>query len=296
MSFNITTAFKNTYNQNVEHLSQQRESRLRGSVRIVSGLLGEKHFIDQLGKRDPVAINNRHGDSPLNSQAHDRRMLTLTDYEDGDLVDKPDIIRTLDDPANQYVQSMAMGFGRQYDRIVITAATGTSYSGKTGTTSNSLASANKVAVDYVESGSAANSNLTVGKLRRASAIMNAFELGDERFIAVSASQIHSLLQDSEVTSQDFNTVRALVNGEINTYMGFQFIRTELLTLNSSTDVRTCFAWVRDGIVLGEGQGFMSRIQERPDKRFNTYVYTKATLGAVRMEEEKVVEISCDQSP
>lgn len=296
MSFNITTAFKNTYNQNVEHLSQQRESRLRGAVRIVSGLLGEKHFIDQLGKRDPVAVNNRHGDSPLNSQNHDRRMLTLTDYEDGDLIDKPDIIRTLDDPANQYVQSMAMGFGRQYDRVIRDAATGTAYSGKTGTTSNSLDTANKVAVDYVESGSAANSNLTVAKLRSASEIMNSFDLADERFLAVTASQIHSLLTDSEVTSNDYNTVRALVNGEINTYMGFNFIRTELLSLNSSTDVRTCFAWVRDGIVLGEGQGFMSRIQERPDKRFNTYVYTKATLGAVRMEEEKVVQILCDESP
>ena len=39
---------------------------------------------------------------------------------------------------------------------------------------------------------------------------------------------------------------------------------------------------------------VARIQERPDKSFSTYVYYRMSLGAVRLEEEKVVEIRCDE--
>ncbi len=112
-------------------------------------------------------------------------------------------------------------------------------------------------------------------------------------LVISQSQLTSLLRDDEVTSADFNTVRALVNGEINTYMGFEFHRTQRLTLNSG-NIRVCIAYPASGVMPGIGMDIVARITERADKSFSTYVYYMMTIGATRLEEVKVVEILCDE--
>ena len=107
-----------------------------------------------------------------------------------------------------------------------------------------------------------------------------------RHIAVGPDQIEALLNNTTVTSSDFNTVKALVQGEINSFMGFQFhVSTRLA---KSGNNRTCFAWAEDGIKLAVGKDVMSRIDERADKSYSTQVYYCATFGATRMEEDKVV--------
>ncbi len=283
------------YKADVQMLVQQKGSRLRGFV-STEDVTGKTSFVDQIGSVDAIIRTTRHGDSPLVNTPHSRRRLSLVDYEWGDLVDKPDMVRTLQDPTNAYSQNAAWSMGRAMDDVIITAATGTAATGVAGAGSASLAAANQVAVDYVESGSATDSNLTVGKLRQAKNIFGEFdvdEMDDTMHLVVAQSQITALLRDDEVTSADFNTVRALVNGEINSYMGFQFHRTQRLAV-SSTNVRTCFAYAPSGIRLGIGEDITARIQERADKSFSTYVYYRMSLGAVRLEEEKVVEISCDE--
>jgi hypothetical protein len=102
------------------------------------------------------------------------------------------------------------------------------------------------------------------------------------------------LNNTSVVSQDFNTVKALVQGEIDTFLGFKFIVSNRLALDSSTNVRSCFAWAEDGIKLAVGKDVMARIEERSDKSYATQVYYCATFGATRMEEEKVVQIDCDE--
>jgi hypothetical protein len=116
----------------------------------------------------------------------------------------------------------------------------------------------------------------------------------QRFVACSAKQISNLLNTTEVKSSDFNKVKALAQGELNSFMGFTFIRTERLNVNGSSD-RLCYAWAMDGVVLAIGQNPVARINERPDKNYATQVYYSMALGATRLEEEKVVEIACVES-
>ena len=87
--------------------------------------------------------------------------------------------------------------------------------------------------------------------------------------------------------------KALVQGEINTFMGFTFHVSTRLT--KSGNIRSCFAWAEDGLKMAVGKDVMSRIDERSDKSYSTQVYYCATFGATRMEEEKVVQIDCDES-
>lgn len=295
MSLQITTAFVDQFRSNVMMLVQQKGSRLRNFVSTMD-VTGKNAFVEQIGATAAVERTSRHGDSPLISTPHARRRLSLIDFEWGDLVDNPDMVRTLIDPTNSYSLNAAWAMGRAIDDEIITRATGAANTGVDGSTSTTLPTAQQIAVDFVESGAATDSNLTVGKLREARRIFMTNDVDDfdeTLHIAVSASQITALLRDDEVTSADFNTVRALVNGEINTYMGFQFHRTQRLSIDAN-NVRTLFAWAQSGIMLGLGEDVTARIAERPDKAFSTYVFYRMSIGATRLEEEKVVQILADE--
>jgi hypothetical protein len=286
MSAQITTAFSQQFSTNVQLLSQQRGSILRGGVSEES-VTGEKAFFDQVGAAAAVKRTSRHGDTPVVETPHSRRMVTMDSYEWADLIDDADKVRMLIDPTSTYAQAAAAAIGRAMDDAIITAATGTSKTGKSGSTSTSMLSANQIA-----NGSA---DLTVAKLIQAKKILDngSVDPSIPRHIAVGPDQIEALLNTTSVTSSDFNTVKALVQGEINTFMGFQFHMSTRLA--KSGNIRTCFAWAEDGIKLAVGKDVMSRIDERSDKSYSTQVYYCATFGATRMEEAKVVQIDCDES-
>ena len=106
-------------------------------------------------------------------------------------------------------------------------------------------------------------------------------------------QITDLLGTTEVTSSDFNTVKALANGEINQFMGFNFIVSNRLAISSSK--RECLLFTNDAIKLALGKDVMTRIDERSDKGYSTQVYVCMTMGATRLEDEKVVTIQAHEA-
>jgi len=286
MSTQITTAFSQQFSANVQLLSQQTGSILRGGVSEES-VTGEKAFFDQVGAAAAVKRTSRHQDTPMVDTPHSRRMVTMDSYEWADLIDDADKVRMLIDPTSTYARAAAAAMGRAMDDAIIEAATGTAKTGKSGGTSTSMLSDHQIA-----NGSA---DLTLAKLIEAKKVLDLASVDPSipRHIAVGPDQIESLLNSTTVTSSDFNTIKALVQGEINTFLGFQFhVSTRLA---KSGNIRTCFAWAEDGIKLAVGKDVMSRIDERSDKSYSTQVYYCATFGATRMEEEKVVQIDCDES-
>lgn len=286
MSTQVTTAFVQQFGSNVELLSQQMGSRLRSAVSEES-VVGEKGFFDQIGSTSAQKRTSRHGDTPLMETPHSRRMVTMDEYEWADLVDSADKVRMLADPTSAYARSAANAMGRAMDDVIITAATGSASTGKSGSTSTALPAANIVA-----HGSA---DMTVAKLLSAKVILDNADVDPsiKRYIVVAPAQIEALLGITSVTSSDFNTVKALAQGEVNSFLGFEFITSTRLAVASS--IRTCFAWAEDGIKMGVGKDIVSRIDERADKSYSTQVYYCAQFGATRMEEDKVVSILCDES-
>ena len=293
MSSQITTAFVQQYSANLQHLSQQKGSRLRGAVRV-EAVRGKQAFFDQIGSQSASVRTTRAADTLLNDTPHARRMVTLADYEVADLIDDQDKLRMIVDPTSSYAQAQAFAIGRSMDDVIITAATGDSKTGETGGTTTALPSGQKVAVNL----SGSNEGLTIGKLREAKFILdnNSVDPSIPRVMGVGPKQIQDLLATTQITSSDFNTIKALVQGDVDTFMGFQFITSTRLAHNSGTDVRTCFAYAVDGITLAVAKDLTVRIDERPDKGYAVQVYACMSIGSTRMEEEKVVEISCDESP
>jgi hypothetical protein len=300
MSFEITTAFVEQYKANIQLLSQQKGSVLRDSV-MNESVRGKTCFFDQIGKTNAVKKTTRHGDTPLVGSEHARRRVTLEDYEWADLVDQLDKVKMLNDPTSAYAISAGMALGRSMDSAIIAAATGSADTGVDGSTAVALPAAQQVAVTVGAPSGFTNDGLNIQKLIQARETfgLNDVDVNDpmnQLSIVVSQKQISDLLEDQEIQSSDFNTVRALVRGEIDTYLGFKFIRTQLLAHDSSTDIRTCFAFAKSGIGLAVGQDIMGRISERDDKSYSTQVYASMSIGATRLEEEKVVSIACDESP
>ena len=286
MSTQITTAFSQQFSTNVQLLSQQTGSILRGGVSEES-VTGEKAFFDQVGAAAAVKRTSRHQDTPMVDTPHSRRMVTMDAYEWADLIDDADKVQMLIDPTSTYARAAAAAMGRAMDDAIIAAATGTSLTGKAGASSTTMLAANQIA-----NGSA---DMSVAKLIEAKKILDLGSVDPSipRHIALGPDQIEALLNTTSVTSSDFNTVKALVQGEINTFMGFQFHVTTRLA--KSGNIRTCFAWAEDGLKLAVGKDVTSRIDERSDKSYSPQVYYCAQFGATRMEEEKVVQIDCDES-
>lgn len=294
MSDQITTAFVKQFGDNITFLSQQKGSKLRNMVMNEPNVSGEVVFMDQIGATKAQRVTTRHADSPLVDTPHSRRRVSLIDVEWGDLIDDFDKLKTLIDPQSAYSQNAAWAIGREIDDIIIDAFFADAATGKEGNTTTSFPASQQVAVDF--DGDGTDEGLTVAKLREARKILKQNEVDLEAempMVAVTAEQTDDLLAQTEVTSADFNTVRALANGEIDTYMGFRFVHTERLNTDSNSDRRVP-VWVPTGMGLAIAQDPTSRIDERPDKRFSTYVYYSTSVGSSRLEEEKVVEIKCNE--
>jgi hypothetical protein len=309
-SSQITDAFVQQFNATLFHLSQQKGSRLMNAVRKESQK-GKSQFFDRLGKVTAQKKVSRHGDTPLIDTPHSRRRVTLVDYEHADLVDNADKIRMLIDPTSDYAQSFVWAFGRAKDDEIVLAADGLAYAGEEGATPVSHPNSQKL----VSVSGGAGANLNVQALRRAKQKFDANDVDESirRYIAITSSQLQSLLSQTEVTSADFNTVRALVMGELDTFLGFKFIRTERLATQSGALVfdvttgavgagagdangyRKVIAWAEDGLLLSSGMDIMTRIQERADKSFSTQVFAAMGVGSTRLEEEKVVMIMCNEA-
>ena len=294
MSNQITTAFVQQYSSNVQMLSQQMGSYLRGAVDVES-VVGKNAFFDQVGKTTAQLRTSRHADTPQLDTPHSRRRVSLADYEWADLIDNADKVRLLIDPTSSYAKAAAAAMGRAMDDVIIAALGGTAFSGETGSTSVSLPSGQK---PYSASqGNDAAGGLSITKLLEAKKILDLADVDPsiQRYFVCGPTQISNLLGTTQITSSDFNTVKALAQGQVDSFLGFKFIVSNRLVFDATnTDDRLCYAFTQDAIKLAIGQDVLARIDERADKSYSTQVYYAMSIGATRMEEEKVVQIACDE--
>lgn len=304
MSFTITDAFVQQFTAAIQLVAQQETSRLRDCVRV-DMMTGEAAYFEQLGATAARKVMARHADSPMMNSQHLRRRLVPYDYDWGDMIDKLDKLKMIVDPTSPYTMAAGAAMNRGMDDEIIGAFFGTAYTGHTGGTAvvwpNGNSESNPaqpggtvVAVNsWAYGNGSGNAGLTISKLIEANVALDAAE-GDEnepRYIAVKAKHKGQLLSTTEVTSSDYNTVKALVDGKIDTYMGFKFKHTERLQVNGAGQDRVP-AWRQGAMGLGIVKDISSRAAERADKRFSYYVYADMSIGASRLEEVKLVEIVC----
>lgn len=283
----IPVWFVRQFQDEIFTLVQQEESRLMPWVRK-KGITGSKMYFDRLGPVEVVKKTQRFQPTIIADAPNSRREVSLQDYTQTLGLDKQDMYRLLIDPTGEYAQNMGKGMGRQIDRDIIRALE-----------SDSVAVDDNLAGTVVplppEQIIAVNAtNFTLTKLRETKRRMDKAEVPRRgRYLAWNSSAQQNLLKDVEVTSSDFNTVKTLVEGELNTYMGFEFIRLELLT-GGDTAVANMLAFHETAIGMAVADELTIRVSERPDLSYATQIHAEGTFGMVRIEEAKVVLIECKQ--
>lgn len=301
MPLNVPDNYVQQFNANTFMLAQQKGSRLLAAVER-EPLQGEVGFVDWTGQVDLQERVALYEDTKFTPVPLGRRRYIGRDYEGSDIIDDVSKVRMLADPASRITRAFAAGQGRKIDDVIIEEFFAAAWAGKQGTVQVNFDSNNQIASNYVESGSAAHSSLTVAKLRRAKLRLDKAEAGTEpdeqRFLACTSDEIANLLRTTEVTSSDYAEVKALVEGKITRFMGFDFIRSERLPLVDPTSAhadanpRRCMAWVKSGMVACLPMEGNTQAMPDPTKSGNPRLICKLKVGAARMEEAKCVEIRC----
>jgi hypothetical protein len=298
MSLDITQFYPTEFERNWTHVAQQMDCRLRLAVMPGGNLTGKRKSFNLLNDYEMDEVTTRKGDTPDGDTSGEKYWLYARKFEKVISFDEDDE-RQLGQivlPDSDEVRNMAMAYNRKVDDMIIGAFDATRYIGEDGTSTDAFPGSQSIAVDYVPTGAPANSGLTFAKIREAARILNVNEVPEsERFFSYGAKQLDNLLAITEATSRDYSDLMALKDGKISYWMGFTWIPTQRLSRNVATDVRSCFAWHKSGIKLGEGAR-NSYIDVRPDKRHAKQIRSVGRLGAVRSENEKVVRVYCDESP
>lgn len=281
---------------------QQEASRLEKYVTIESGLSGKMVAFDQYGLLNFTEKSTRMGSTVLDEAPTVRRVMYPRIFTKAVGFDEFDAkkLANIDVPVSKTIEGLRAAAGRCMDNVMIDSFLGTNYTGDNGTNSVPFDSNQIIAADYTDSGTATDSNLTVSKLRKALSMLQKAEAwnderrayGDELVLACTSSQINSLLREPEVSSYDYNTVRALAEGKVDTFLGFRIIRTELLPIEDGE--RSCLAWVKSKAQFGIWDDFKVKLSVRDDLDEALQVRAKFACGATRLQEEAFVKIMCTE--
>ena len=313
MSFEITTAFVQQYKDNVIRLAQQKGTRFERAVRVQPDIVGMNYYYERIGATAAQVKVSRHSPTPLISTPHSRRRVSMVTYNWGDLVDNDDKLKLLINPESEYVINAHNAFGRVKDDVIIAAFLGTSFAGSDGATSVTFPTGQIVADTSIANDSSLDVAANDGghmSPQRMRAVKLLFDQADvdpdeERFFALPPTSIIAMLSHVQVTSADYNTVKALAEGALDTYMGFKPIMSNRIPLvgtatalgniytaanytGSTTGDRMPMAWAMNGMGLAVQEEVKTEIAKRPDMNFATQIYIEMVIGSTRIEEARTV--------
>ena len=339
-------AYETTFN----HLVQQQDARF-GDKAIIKPADGQATRFNQYGTRSFTAKSARTGATTLTDSTLPVRWAYSFPFEDALAFDEYDQLFLGDIvlPTSASMQSQVFAWNRAKDQVFLTnilglgykttAVTGqSSYLGGSGVTPTiapvPFSSSNVISNTFVPfGGTAVTSGMTIAKIRRAKRLLDGNEVPEQgRFLALSSKELEDLLATTEVTNTLYNSVKALVDGNVNTFLGFTIVRSELipyynassetnyatnytdsgipnvlgisgsfttatynnLTDISSTGIKTCVAWQKDMVGIVDG-GRKSHMDILPMQSHALQIRSTGVVGAARLQEAGVVAILSDQN-
>ena len=285
MPNSVTTAFVEQYRDDFILLSQQLEPKFRGTTRETF-IVGDQAYFERLGETDPIQSTVRHGVTQHVNPEYTRRSVVPQDWYWSALIDDEDRFKMLAMPDNDYLRMAVASLNRKCDDIIIEALGGSARSGHTGGSTTALPSGQKIA-----HGSAGMSLAKITEARKI--LLDAdINMDDKLYLAMSPYQMDELLQLEKFTSGDYG-YQNLREGTLDYFAGFNILITTRLP--ASVAGRYCYAWAMEGMGLAVAKDLEVRIDELATHRYATQVFVRKSLGAVRVEDEKVIQIDCQET-
>jgi len=280
MSVSLSNAFVTLFDAEVKQ-AYQGSAKLVPAVRQRRGVEGSIVKFPKVGKGVATIRVPQTDVTPLNV-GFSSVTLTLSDFNAAEYSDIFSQAKVNFDERQELVQVVANAMGRRQDQLILDALTASS---------TSLTVANSIG--------GSNTNMNITKLREAKRLMDKNNVPpDGRHIIIHANGLANLLSETSVTSSDFNSVKALVQGELNTYLGFTFHvlgdRSEGgLAIDASLD-RSCFAFHKDAVGYGEGIAMRTEINYIAEK--TSYLVNEVfSAGAIAIDDEGIVKITCRET-
>ena len=305
MTITIDNAFIEQYRQNVIHLAQQQESKLRGTV-MQESTNAEFYNWERLDKTeamvksagaDPDQVYRRidNDDVPTNDpnadpsgsfyidDTWDRRVSTPTTFVHLMSVEHEDKVQMLADPESEYAKSQAMAMNRSYDNLIIAAATGPALDGD-------HAEIAFPASQVVGDGTTPISFDAITEIQEIF-LSNEIDMTVPKYAIVGPTQVRKLLQLTEQTSGDYVQREALqrltATGIVPNWMGFTWIVSNLLLAPDTGEI-SCLFYTQKALGLTINQDVFTRIGENPQKLYMIQVFAQYTAGSVRVVDEEIV--------
>lgn len=286
-NYPITESYILQYTSNVQAALARQPGLLYPHISRATYSGERAQIVNFLG---PIYFTKRtavNADTKAVEPEHTSRWISADDYDAAVLIDRIDTLRTIYDPTNPYVERMREALGRLQDDVIMAAFFADARVGKTGASTASFAT---VATDTIAAGGV---GLTFAKLRSLRKTMKRRFLdlrGVKPMIGVTAQQMDDLLGETVIGSHDYNSVKPLVDGEVATFMGFQFIPLEGVIPPPTGNVRDLPAWVPSGMHFGDWQSVVFTVGPRADKNNITQIHACASFGATRVEEGRVFKV------
>jgi hypothetical protein len=280
MSISLSNAFVTLFDAEVKQ-AYQGKAMLVPAVRQRRGVEGSTVKFPKVGRGVATVRVPQTDVTPLNV-GFSTVTLTLADFNAAEYSDIFSQAKVNFDERQELVQVVAGAMGRRQDQMILDALSGSS---------TSLTVANSIG--------GSTTNMNIAKLREAKRLLDKGNVPpDGRHIIIHANGLSNLLSETSVTSSDFNSVKALVQGEINTYLGFTFHvlgdRSEGgLPIDGSLD-RTCYAFHKDAVGYGEGIAMRTEINYIAEKT-SWLVNEVFSAGAVAIDDEGIVKITCRET-
>lgn len=308
----------NQFADNVFQLAQQQAARALPTVTRREVFNGKAKSFDSIGLLEMQDRTTRLAQTEHQFLERNRRWVMPRTSTLATIVDQVDKLKMIHDPTSDQSMASKGAYGRRLDDKYFAALFGTVYAGIEGPTST--LNWNKVDRDATPTGEAALANtirgdytgidtpvtgtgvgLSLAKLIGAKEILGAKEAWGEdgedmAYFFCSSTDLSRLLSEEKVTSTDYAAIKALVRGEIDTFMGFTFIRTERLPRTSRDygagvqNIRRCGAVTSRAMGFGTNENLFVRQDERSDLEYAVQLFMRETSDFVRIEDEHVVEV------
>ena len=279
MSINVTNAFVAQFDADVKQ-AYQGAAKLFGTVRTKSGVVGSTHRFPKLGKGLAQPRIPQTDVIPMNVQ-HSNATATLEDWSAPEYSDIYDLQKINFDERKELKMAIAGAMGRRMDQLNLDALD---------------AGANSTQVDQDVGGT--GTGLNTAKLRRLKRLMDAAGVpATDRTFVHAATGLEELLGETDATSSDFNSVKALVNGEIDTWLGFKFIMIEDRTeggLGVAANIRKNFGYHKAALGLAIGIDMRTEINYVSEKT-SWLINGIFSAGAIAIDDEGIYEVLTDES-
>lgn len=210
MSKFLTAAAVTEFDNEVKHEYQAMQT-LRQTVTIRTGVTGEAYKFTRMGKGLANQKATQADVTPMDV-SHSRQTANLDNWNAPEYTDIFDQAEVNFDEKSELAKTIAMALGRREDQIIIDAMAGGTYSATPGNDADT-------GLDVTIAGA-----MTVKELREAAllGLTKRSAPSMDRTIAITANGVNQLLATTPVTSGDYNTVKALVNGDVDTFVGLNF--------------------------------------------------------------------------